>query len=435
MTIGRQLGVGSCLLLSLSFTVCGRHRGRRPLRLVRSSASAAAAERGGEEAPGAGKAEGPAPAAAEGPAAAPPRSATPAAAAQAAPPPAMVPPTAAGAESAAPATPQGVRSASTATAARGAAAGAQADDAAGAEAAAAQGRRPALRTARSRRPRASPPGQAAPVSPDKLPPPAAKARRRCARAGHGPATAGARRRSRRHPPRAWCRRGRARAASMRCRRAARSASRASAASSRSRATASSSSRTTGPSSATTRPSGSGAARARRRNGGPTASSPPSMRAPTACASFTEVDAHGRLVRRYRRGPDGREHTSSTTAGSCATSPSASASARSALAILNMAPPRVTIPREKYIVDYERASDDDLYEALDAPPIERLERAYSLEEIRDNYELRQRLRAYRARQHQLRVRRLGSHARSSIPSSSAWRARCCASCAATPTRCS
>ena len=52
---------------------------------------------------------------------------------------------------------------------------------------------------------------------------------------------------------------------------------------------------------------------------------------------------------------------------------------------------MTIPREKYIVDYERATDDDLYEALDAPPIETLERAYSLEEVRDNYELRQPLR--------------------------------------------
>jgi outer membrane protein OmpA-like peptidoglycan-associated protein len=52
---------------------------------------------------------------------------------------------------------------------------------------------------------------------------------------------------------------------------------------------------------------------------------------------------------------------------------------------------VTIPADRYIVDYDRASDDDLYEALDAPPIETLDRAYSLEEIRDNYELRARVR--------------------------------------------
>ena len=45
----------------------------------------------------------------------------------------------------------------------------------------------------------------------------------------------------------------------------------------------------------------------------------------------------------------------------------------------------------YIVDYDRASDEDLYEALTAPPVEELERAYSLEEVRDNYLLRDRMR--------------------------------------------
>ena len=37
--------------------------------------------------------------------------------------------------------------------------------------------------------------------------------------------------------------------------------------------------------------------------------------------------------------------------------------------LDLARPRVTIPREKYIVDYDRASDEDIYEALTAPPVE------------------------------------------------------------------
>jgi outer membrane protein OmpA-like peptidoglycan-associated protein len=59
--------------------------------------------------------------------------------------------------------------------------------------------------------------------------------------------------------------------------------------------------------------------------------------------------------------------------------------------LNLAQPRITIPRERYIVDYERASDEDLYEALTAPPVDTLERAYSLEEVRDNYLLRDRMR--------------------------------------------
>ena len=113
--------------------------------------------------------------------------------------------------------------------------------------------------------------------------------------------------------------------------------------------------------------------------------------PDGVRVFTEVDAHGRLVRRYRRGPDGREHHIIDNRRFLRNVVIGVGVGAVGLAILNMAPPRVTIPREKYIVDYERASDDDLYEAFDAPPIESLERSYSLEEIRDNYELRQRLR--------------------------------------------
>ena len=114
--------------------------------------------------------------------------------------------------------------------------------------------------------------------------------------------------------------------------------------------------------------------------------------PDGTRVVTEVDANGRLIRRYRRGPDGREHNiidnrrfwRNVAIG-------VGVGAAVGVAIVALAPPRVTIPREKYVVDYERASDDDLYEALDAPPVEDLERSYSLEEVRDNYPLRQRLR--------------------------------------------
>jgi outer membrane protein OmpA-like peptidoglycan-associated protein len=106
---------------------------------------------------------------------------------------------------------------------------------------------------------------------------------------------------------------------------------------------------------------------------------------------TVVDAHGRLVRRYRRGPDGREHNLIDNRRFLRNLAIGVGVGAIGLAILNLPPPRITIPREKYFVDYERASDDDLYEALDAPPIENLERAYSLDEVRDNYELRMRMR--------------------------------------------
>ena len=50
-----------------------------------------------------------------------------------------------------------------------------------------------------------------------------------------------------------------------------------------------------------------------------------------------------------------------------------------------------MPPEKYIVEYEHASEDDLYETLVAPPVERLERVYSLDEIRYSHPLRERMR--------------------------------------------
>jgi outer membrane protein OmpA-like peptidoglycan-associated protein len=107
---------------------------------------------------------------------------------------------------------------------------------------------------------------------------------------------------------------------------------------------------------------------------------------------TEVDASGRLLRRYRRGPDGREYIIIDSRRFLRNVGIAVGVGAIGVAIaLNLPPPVVHIPREQYIVDYERASDEELFEALSAPPVDRLERAYSLEEIRYNYELRERMR--------------------------------------------
>jgi outer membrane protein OmpA-like peptidoglycan-associated protein len=108
--------------------------------------------------------------------------------------------------------------------------------------------------------------------------------------------------------------------------------------------------------------------------------------------ITEVDAHGRLLRRYRRTPDGRERNLIDNRRFYSRLAVGVGIGLGIGIALNLPPPRIIIPRERYIVDYDSASDDDLFEALDAPPIEDLDRAYSLEEIRDNYELRARLRS-------------------------------------------
>ncbi len=104
-----------------------------------------------------------------------------------------------------------------------------------------------------------------------------------------------------------------------------------------------------------------------------------------------VDRDNRLVRRYRRDGGGREVNLIDNRRFYRNAALIGVGALAIGVALNLRPPVVRIPRERYIVDYERASDDDLYETLYAPPIERLDRAYSLDEVRQSYPLRQRMR--------------------------------------------
>jgi outer membrane protein OmpA-like peptidoglycan-associated protein len=105
-----------------------------------------------------------------------------------------------------------------------------------------------------------------------------------------------------------------------------------------------------------------------------------------------VDGHGRLLRRFRRDRDGREHSIIDNRRFYRNVAIGVGIGALGIVALNLARPRITIPYDQYIVDYDRASDDDLYDALYAPPIEDLDRAYSLDEIRYNYELRARVRS-------------------------------------------
>jgi outer membrane protein OmpA-like peptidoglycan-associated protein len=109
--------------------------------------------------------------------------------------------------------------------------------------------------------------------------------------------------------------------------------------------------------------------------------------PDGAIVVSEVDDAGRLQRRYRRMRDGREivliDNRRSFSGDRGLFFLAPAVLLPALAM--------SIPRERYIVEYSRASDDDLYDALLSPPLERLDRGYTLEEVRWSNSLRERMR--------------------------------------------
>ena len=105
-----------------------------------------------------------------------------------------------------------------------------------------------------------------------------------------------------------------------------------------------------------------------------------------------TDNNGRLLKRSRRDARGREVVliDNTRRGMAAGAVAVGAAAIAGLVILNMRPPVVRMPRDRYIVDYERADRELIYETLMAPPVEDIDRDYSLDEIRYNVELRDRM---------------------------------------------
>ncbi|MBI3703887.1 MAG: OmpA family protein [Rhizobiales bacterium] len=106
-----------------------------------------------------------------------------------------------------------------------------------------------------------------------------------------------------------------------------------------------------------------------------------------------TDSNGRLLKRSRRDARGREVIlidNTRHRGLAIGAVAVGAAAVAGLVILNMRPPVVHMPRERYIVDYERADRELVYETLMAPPVEDIERDYSLDEIRSNVELRDRM---------------------------------------------
>jgi outer membrane protein OmpA-like peptidoglycan-associated protein len=109
-----------------------------------------------------------------------------------------------------------------------------------------------------------------------------------------------------------------------------------------------------------------------------------VRRPDGSEVVTVRDEYGNLVRRVRREPSGLEIVliDDVRRGG----------PRRTIVeeVVELPPPVVRIPRERYVVEVERASQQDLYEAFTAPPVERITRAYGLEEVRRSRSLRERM---------------------------------------------
>ncbi|HEX2120087.1 MAG TPA: OmpA family protein, partial [Thermoanaerobaculia bacterium] len=96
---------------------------------------------------------------------------------------------------------------------------------------------------------------------------------------------------------------------------------------------------------------------------------------------TVVDENGRLIRRVRRAR-GRE---------VVIIDNRPRGPRGASFVVGLAPPVIRIPRERYIVEAEDVGPDVIYETLTAPPVDEIERRYSLDEVRYSPQLRARMR--------------------------------------------
>lgn len=102
--------------------------------------------------------------------------------------------------------------------------------------------------------------------------------------------------------------------------------------------------------------------------------------------YTEFDDRGRPRKRWRRGRDGRDVILFDNSRS-----KRWRNRDRGQFVIDLPAPRIRIARDKYIVDYDRASEDDLYDALSAPPVVEIDDGYSLDEIRYSHSLRNRLR--------------------------------------------
>jgi outer membrane protein OmpA-like peptidoglycan-associated protein len=117
--------------------------------------------------------------------------------------------------------------------------------------------------------------------------------------------------------------------------------------------------------------------------------------PDGSQIITINDDRGGLLRRIRRDRDGREIViidNRRRGGPGFGAGVAAGMVAGAIGgyFVSLPPPVLRIPQDRYIVEADGAPPDLIYDTLIAPPVDRLERPYSLDEIRYSPSVRQRM---------------------------------------------
>ena len=94
-----------------------------------------------------------------------------------------------------------------------------------------------------------------------------------------------------------------------------------------------------------------------------------------------TDADARLVRRIRRDQSGRD---------IIIIDNSYAGPRASTLYVQLPPPMIRIPRERYILDADRARPEDIYGVFMEPPVEPIDQRYTLDQVRYSAPLRDRM---------------------------------------------
>jgi OmpA-OmpF porin, OOP family len=113
--------------------------------------------------------------------------------------------------------------------------------------------------------------------------------------------------------------------------------------------------------------------------------------PDGSQIITLNDRDGRMLRRIRRDQRGREIILIDNSPRGGRRGAIAAGAIGGF-FVTLPPPVITIPRDRYIVEADDAPPELIYDTLIAPPVERIDRRYTLDEIRYSPTVRERMRS-------------------------------------------